>query len=87
MDIHERREFLDMGVFDQKVGTVKRDRVCVMEIWCEALRKPAEAIKSIDSRELNAIMKSIDGWRPATTARFGKNYGIQRGFIRRKITQ
>ena len=84
MDIHERREFLDMGVFDQKVGTVKRDRVCVMEIWCEALRKPAEAIKSIDSRELNAIMQSIDGWKSVSTVRFGKIYGRQRGFIRKK---
>ena len=84
MDIHERRDFLDTGVFDQKVGTEKRDRVCVMEIWCEALRKSPEAIRPMDSRELNAIMRSIEGWRPATTARFGKNYGIQRGFVRRK---
>ena len=82
MDIHERREFLDTGVFDQKVGTVKRDRVCVMEIWCEALRKQPEMIKPIDGRELNAIMRSMEGWAPVSTVRFGKNYGRQRGFIR-----
>ena len=84
MDIHERREFLDMGVFDQKVGTEKRDRVCTLEIWCEALRKPAEAMKPIDSRELNAIMGAIDGWSPTVGLHYGKLYGKQRGFIRVK---
>ena len=84
MDIHTRREFLDLGVVDGTIGTVKRDRVCVMEIWCEALHKQPETIKLVDSRELFAIMRSIDGWVPVSTARFGKLYGRQRGFIRKK---
>ena len=87
MDLYERRSFLGSGEFGTSVvGTVKRDRVCTMEIWCECFGKKAVNLKKADAYELNAIMARIEGWK-----RYDENkksnfkfpiYGCQRGYIR-----
>lgn len=65
MDISERRAFLSGNEFGQSgiVATIKRDKVCTMEIWCECFCKDASNMKKTDAYELNAIMAKIEDWK------------------------
>lgn len=87
MDVYGRRSFIRGDDFSEnKVGTVKRDKVCAMEIWCELFGKEASSMRKIDSYEINAIMRKIDGWERYTGNKQGNAkvpiYGVQRIFIR-----
>lgn len=61
----------------------RREKVCALEVWCEALKGDPKYIRRSDVTEINAIIARIPGWTKAKSgARFGSNYGYQRGFIR-----
>jgi hypothetical protein len=87
MDLYERRSFIRGDEFSKEIiGTVKRDKVCAMEIWCELFGKEPTAMRKIDSYEINAIMRKIDGWERYTGNKQGNAkiplYGVQRIFVR-----
>jgi len=64
----------------EDVVLVPRDKVCALEVWCEALNGDAKMIKYTDAVEINAAIASIEGWkRMKKTARFGY-CGAQKGF-------
>jgi hypothetical protein len=53
------------------------------EIWCECLGKAKEDMSRYNTREINDIMKSLEGWEfKATTKNFGY-YGKQKYYARR----
>lgn len=86
-DIGERRRFIhgsDFGETDE--GTVKRERVCAMEIWVELFEGDPKQMTPIQAREINDVLRRIPGWKAHTKDRgrlyFGKNYGYQRAFVR-----
>ena len=61
---------------------VPRDRVCALEVWCEAFGGSVKEMKNTDTRELNAIMAATPGWQKiGGTLHFGP-YGTQRGFTK-----
>ena len=61
---------------------VPRDRICALEVWCEAFGGSIKEMKNTDTRELNAIMAATPGWqKTGGTLRFGP-YGAQRGFTK-----
>ena len=85
MDAFQRREFIQDpdGPLATK-GTVRRETVSNMEIWCECLGKPKEDLKPSDSYAISAIMARIEGWeRTAHSARI-PIYGKQRLYKRRE---
>ena len=88
LDLYQRRTFLSGGEFGDTPleGTVSRDRVCIMEIWCECFGKERQNLKKADSYELEGILNKIGGWERYTGNASGKmrisGYGIQRAFIR-----
>ncbi|WP_296969128.1 virulence-associated E family protein [Tepidanaerobacter sp. EBM-38] len=87
MDLYARRSFIRGDEFSNNViGTVRREQVCTMEIWCELFGKEATAMRKIDSYEINAIMRKIDGWEKYTGNKQGNAkvplYGIQRIYVR-----
>lgn len=90
LDLYQRRTFLSGGEFgDTPIeGTVSRDRVCIMEIWCECFGKERQNLKKADSYELEGILNKVGGWERYTGNASGKmrisGYGIQRAFIRNK---
>lgn len=90
MDLYQRRTFLSGGEFGDTPleGTVSRDRVCIMEIWCECFGKERQNLKKSDSYELEGILNKVGGWERYTGNASGKmrisGYGIQRAFIRNK---
>ena len=90
MDLFERRNYLDNPEDDfdsvASTKTMKKDKACVMEIWCELFKGDPKSLTPILSREINDILKTLDEWEKAkSNLSFGKNYGKQRAFIRKQI--
>ena len=82
LDLATRKHFWDGTFKPVDCEYRKRDRVCALEIWCEALGGDIRYFKQADARELNGILAHIDGWKRASTIRAGVPYGTQRGFIK-----
>lgn len=84
MDLYERRSFLNGGEFGTKeVGTVKRTRVCVMEIWCECFGKEQANLKRLDGNEIRAIMSRIKEWKKYDSKLHFPIYGILQCYLRK----
>lgn len=59
-----------------------REKVCALEVWCEALKGDPKYIRRSDVMEINAIISKIPGWaRSKSSLRFGNSYGAQKGFV------
>ena len=92
MDLYQRRNFLSGSDFgdETRVGTIRRNQVCNLEIWCECFGRPREAIRKSYSYEIEAILNKIGGWEKYTGGKTGKKhvplYGSQRVFVRTKNT-
>ena len=68
------------GTYDGEL--VPRERVCALEIWCEALGGSLLHIKNSDAAEINSVVGNAEGWkRMSKPARFGY-CKVQRGFIK-----
>lgn len=90
MDLGEKRLFLQGGGFagQTKAGTVRRDRICNLEIWAECFGKDPAAIKKQDSYEISALMSKISEWTKYDGNKSGKlrfiGYGIQVAYVRKE---
>ncbi|MHC6181094.1 virulence-associated E family protein [Clostridium sp. JNZ X4-2] len=90
MSLYERRNFLGGSEFggSTRVGTVKRNLVCNMEIWCECFGKDASSMKTADSYAIGAIMRKISDWSKYCGNKNGTSnfpiYGKQRAYSRVK---
>lgn len=81
LSVYDRRNFI-RGDELQAPGTVRRERVCAAEIWFEALGGTEKDFTRLAAKDMNNIMREIEGWAPIEKPlRFGK-YGLQRGFSR-----
>lgn len=80
MTLFERKSWLENP---DNQGTVERDRVCLLEIWCEVFDGSKLSFSNQDQREMKAIMTRI-GWDRKGNARFGAIYGFQRAYGRPK---
>lgn len=85
-DIASRRQYLHGTDFGQQPeGTVQRTRVCVMEVWVEALQGDPKHLRPVVAREIHDIIRNTPGWRPSDNARgreYFPIYGRQRAYIR-----
>lgn len=79
-DIYKRRNFLQGS--DVIEGTIKRTRVCAIEIWCECFEKNKADMKKSDSIEINNILNSLKGWSKSQKMTRFKEYGKQRFYER-----
>jgi len=80
MDIHSRRGYLSDPLI--RKGGYDRQIVCVAEIWCECLGKAKEEMDRYKTREINDIMRSIEGWERASSTKTFKPYGKQKYYQR-----
>ena len=79
MTLFERKSWLENP---DNQGTVERDRVCLLEIWCEIFDGSKLSFSNQDQRELKAIMTRI-GWdRSKNPLKFGALYGCQRAYLK-----
>ncbi|MCM1577816.1 MAG: virulence-associated E family protein [Ruminococcus sp.] len=77
----ERRLFLQDAV-SERTDLVPRQKVCTMEIWCEALGGRQENYQRNKGLEINDIMSRIPDWHATKSPRRHGPYGNQRGFER-----
>ncbi len=87
LDVVARQIFLHGGGLESgEEGTIKRDKVCAMEIWVEFFKGDIKQMTPMQAREINDILRKMEGWEPYSKGtgklRFGKNYGLQRAFVR-----
>lgn len=87
LSIYDRQVFAKANVNgeDGYVGTEKRERTCVSEVYHECFGKAWEdgvKIKKNDSTEIAQILRKL-GWESTKTARFAR-YGSQLAFVRKE---
>lgn len=77
--IDRRRTFWAGGVAGE-VPLVPRERVCALEIWCEALGGDPLRMRRSDAQEINGVLAATEDWQRERKAhRFGY-CGVQKGF-------
>lgn len=80
----DRRRMFWGGAVQGEVKLVDRDRVCALEVWCEALDGKQKDIRYSDTAEINSIIEASGSWEKSKSAlRFGY-CGAQRGFLKRR---
>lgn len=88
MDLYQRRSFLGGSEFEgaDHKGILRREKVCIMEIWCECFGKERQNLKRTESYEIEGILMRIGGWEKLKTNKTGKTYftiyGPQKTFVR-----
>ncbi len=83
MDIYRRREyFRDQDDPTRTEGTVMRQTVSNIEIWCECFGKCKEEMRPSDSYAISAIMVRIEGWVKSGVRQMLPIYGRQRVYTR-----
>ena len=85
LDLDARRRYRSGLMTPEGVSFKKLDRVCALEIWCEALGGDMKYFKRQDAAEINGILAHLEGWEKSKNGiRFGALYGAQKGFIRKE---
>lgn len=79
----ERRQWVenDAVAMNNKIGE-KRNEVCVAEIWYECLGNAIANMTRYNTRDINDIMRSMDGWKQNPYPKETKYYGKQRFYVR-----
>ena len=83
MDYYRRREYIrDIDDPTRAEGTMKRQTVSNIEIWCECFGKSKEEMRPSDSYAISAIMVRIEGWEKCGMRQMLPIYGRQRVYTR-----
>lgn len=83
MDYYRRREYIrDIDDPTRSEGTMKRQTVSNIEIWCECFGKSKEEMRPSDSYAISAIMVRIEGWEKCGVRQMLPIYGRQRVYTR-----
>lgn len=84
MNIYERRNYINGDEFETgaQEGVVRRERVCIAEIWCECFSKDKGNLKRQESNEIASIMAKMTGWKKADSSIRFSLYGVAMGYIR-----
>ena len=83
MDLFERREFLTDPLALE--GDEIREVVCIAEIWCECFGKEKKDMDRYKTREINDIMKGLNGWEMVNSTKRFSFYGTQKYYRRKDI--
>ena len=83
MDLYARRAYLH-NIDDLTItkGSVRRETVSNVEIWCECYCKSLSDLKPSDSYAIMALMEKVDGWKRSKTRKRMPIYGQQRVYVR-----
>lgn len=77
----DRRRMFWAGAVQGDIRLVDRDRVCALEVWCEALDGKQKDMRYSDTAEINGILEAAGWEKTKNGARFGY-CGLQRGFVK-----
>ncbi|WP_217902235.1 virulence-associated E family protein [Siphonobacter sp. BAB-5385] len=76
----QRRMYAEYGD-EENPGITQRERVCVAEIWCEALGGNQKDMTTHNTKFIHDIMKKLGTWQPTVNPLQFKGYGRQRGYL------
>lgn len=80
--LDSRRIFLSGHSNVDEQALIQRDKVCALEVWCEALGGDVKSMRRQDAVEINSIIAAAGEWKKQKQAiKFGYA-GAQKGFIR-----
>ena len=79
----DRRMLFWSGSVAGEIALAPREKVCVREIWQEALMMGIAALDQRKARAIAGIVNRLDSWEKNSCIRFGKEYGRQRGYVRK----
>lgn len=87
LSIYDRRRFYQGDVDMLPTGEaeyVERDRVCALEIFVECFGKDkGDGRQMMEVKKINNAIRQLDDWRDyGAKLRFGKEYGVQKAYIR-----
>lgn len=82
MNPRGRFRYLNYNDEIEQPGIIRRNTVCVPEIWCEMMGKEQADLGHNNTKELHEIMRNMDGWKPAKSNRRFPFYGLQRAYER-----
>ena len=80
MDLYERRNYLEDPLSAK--GEVERDYVCMAQVWCECLGKEKEDMDRYKTREINDILRGLEGWEQSKSTKNFSIYGKQKYYSR-----
>lgn len=80
-DLYDRRTWLDDPLSSN--GVLKRDFICMAEIWCECLGKDKTDMSRYNTREINDIMRSLPDWEFIPSTKNFHIYGKQKYYKRK----
>ena len=83
-DLDRRLMFWSGGFGPEQKGTMRRTRVCALEIWQELFKGDPKNYTTQHAREITGLLKSLPEWSMTTATNCGALYGRQRGFIRKE---
>ena len=78
----DKRRMFWAGCVQDEISLVPRDKICALEVWCEALGGNMKEIKNADTREINAIIAAMPEWKKSANPMRIGTYGLQRGFVK-----
>ena len=84
--IDRRRDYWAGAAHTQEGTTIElvdRDRISAVEVWCELFNGNVRDMKSADTREINAVLSMMKGWKRSDKVLRCGPYDVQRGFIRK----
>lgn len=67
---------------DDPSTLVRREKVCIPEVWQVLLQGELKNMRRRDSMEIANVLTSIKGWRRNRNPRHYGEYGKQKGFER-----
>lgn len=90
MNSGERAAFLQLGGFQNMESpltgeTMRRDKVCAMEIWFEVFEGGKKEMTKLNTRLIHDIMRSMKGWEMAKNPLHVGIYGKQKCYVRKGI--
>ena len=84
LDLYSRREFLRGDDPTLPKGTVLRETVSNMEIWCECSGRAKEDLRATETFAIKSIMSRIEDWERTDDYAWSRLYGKQRIYKREK---
>lgn len=74
----ERVSYVSSGADE---GTIRRDRVCSAEIWCELFNNKIEEMSPYNTKFIHTVLLGLGTWVRTGTLSY-KKYGNQRSYVR-----
>lgn len=80
-DISRRMAFWNGSVAGAPT-LVERTKVCIREVWQEALGMPLSALDLQKARAISSVLNQLPDWKKGGAMRCGDAYGVQKGYLR-----